>query len=364
MTPLETAIAAVRPVDERAMAAARAHLDGLTKPRGSLGRLEDLAVQLAGITGEPAPALEPRWIVVVAADHGIALRGVSAYPPEVTGQMVDNFLAGGAAISALARLHRASIVVVDAGVDRPFVSSSPAGGVRFVSSPIGRRTGDMSVGPAMSRGDAIRSIELGLWVAADGVREGIRLLALGEMGIGNTTSASAITTVMTGGPASAVTGRGTGVDDVGLARKVELIEQAIALNEPDRRDPIGVLAVVGGFEIGALVGLILGSAAARIPVVLDGFISGAAALIAAELCPAVTPRLIAGHRSPEPGHAIVLDRLGLSAILELDLRLGEGTGAALALGILDAAAHLRDEMATFESAGVSNREERLARVES
>jgi nicotinate-nucleotide--dimethylbenzimidazole phosphoribosyltransferase len=357
MTPLEAAIAAMQPLDEGAMAAARAHLERLTKPPGSLGRLEELAIMLAGITGDPAPALEPRRIVVVAADHGIARRGVSAYPPEVTGQMVDNFLAGGAAINALARWVGASVLVVDAGVASPPPRTRAGAGTnaRLVLSPIRPGTCDISVGPAMTHQEAMRSVELGLRVAADMVREGTRVVGVGEMGIGNTTSASTITAVMTGRAVRTVTGRGTGVDDRGLARKVDLIERAITVNRPHAADPIGVLAGVGGFEIGTLVGLILGSAAARVPVVLDGFITGAAALIAAELCPAVRPRLIAAHRSPEPGHAVILQRLGLSPILELELRLGEGTGAALAIGLLDAACRVRDEMATFDSAGVSDR---------
>jgi nicotinate-nucleotide--dimethylbenzimidazole phosphoribosyltransferase len=355
VTPLEATIAAVRPLDEGAMATARAHLDGLTKPRGSLGRLEELAIKLAGITGEPAPALEPRRIVIVAADHGIAHRGVSAYPPEVTGQMMDNFLAGGAAINALARWAGASVVVVDAGVATPFARSATDGptNARLVSSPIRAGTGDISVGPAMTRQQAIRSVELGLRVAADLAREGTGVMGVGEMGIGNTTSASAITAALTGRAVRTVTGRGTGVDDRQLAAKVDLIDRAITANRPDTADPIGVLAGVGGLEIGTLVGIILGSAAAGIPVVLDGFITGSAALIAAALCPAVRPRLIAAHRSPEPGHEVILHSLGLSPILDLDLRLGEGTGAALAIGLLDAACNVRDGMATFDSAGVS-----------
>ncbi|MEX2011172.1 MAG: nicotinate-nucleotide--dimethylbenzimidazole phosphoribosyltransferase [Chloroflexota bacterium] len=355
MTDLEAAIAAVRPLDEGAMAAARAHLERLTKPTGSLGRLEELAITLAGITGEPAPALEPRRIVIVAGDHGIARRGVSAYPPEVTGQMVDNFLAGGAAINALAGWAGASVVVVDAGVATT-LPRTRAGGrtkARLVSAPIRPGTGDISVGPAMTRQEALRSVELGLLVAADMSREGIGVTGVGEMGIGNSTSASAITAAMTGRDVRTVTGRGTGVDDRLRARKVDLIERAITVNRPDIADPIGVLAAVGGLEIGTLVGLILGSAAAGIPVVLDGFITGSAALIAAALCPAVRPRLIAAHRSPEPGHDVILERLGLSPILDLELRLGEGTGAALAIGLLDAACRVRDEMATFDSAGVS-----------
>lgn len=357
VTPLEATIAAVRPLDEEAMAAARAHLDRLTKPTGSLGRLEELAITLAGITGEPAPALEPRRIVVVAADHGIAQRGVSAYPPEVTGQMVRNFMAGGAAINALAAAVGASVVVVDAGVTTPFPSGEPVGasGARLVASPIRAGTGDISVGPAMTREEAVRSVELGLRLAAEMARSGRGVTGLGEMGIGNTTSASAIAAVMTGRAVRAVTGRGTGLDDRAWTRKVELIEQAIGVNDPDSADPIGVLAGVGGLEIGTLVGLILGSAATGTPVVLDGFITGSAALIATALCPAARPRLIAAHRSPEPGHTVILGCLGLVPLLDLDLRLGEATGAALAIGLLDAACRMRDGMATFSSAGVSDR---------
>ena len=357
MTPLEAAISAVRPLDEGAMAAAKAHLDHLTKPTGSLGRLEELVIMLAGITGEPAPALEPRRIVIVAADHGIAQRGVSAYPPEVTGQMMDNFLAGGAAINALARWAGASVVLVDAGVGTPFARSATDGrtNARLVSSPIRPGTGDISVGPAMTREEAIRSVELGLRVAAAMGREGAGVVGVGEMGIGNTTSASAITAVLTGHAVRTVTGRGTGLDDRQWARKVELIDRALIVNRPDAADPIGLLSGVGGLEIGTLVGIILGSAAAGIPVVLDGFITGSAALIAAALCPTLRSRLIAAHRSPEPGHAVILECLGLSPILDLDLRLGEGTGAALAIGILEAACRARDGMATFASAGVSDR---------
>jgi nicotinate-nucleotide--dimethylbenzimidazole phosphoribosyltransferase len=357
MNRLATTIAAVRPLDEGAMSAARAHLAGLTKPEGSLGRLEELAVQLAGITGDAAPAVEPRRIVIVAADHGIASRGVSAYPTEVTGQMVANFLAGGAAINALAGWAGASVVVVDAGVAMPLGWSRAARPTtaHLVSEPIRPGTADMSIGPAMTREEAESSIDLGLRVAADAVGDGIRLMGVGEMGIGNTTSASAITAVLTGCAVRTVTGRGTGLDEQAWTRKVALIEQAIGANRPDAGDPIGVVAKVGGLEIGALVGLILGSAAAGIPIVLDGFITGSAALIAAQLCPAVRARLIAGHRSTEPGHAVILERLGLSPLLDLDLRLGEGTGAALAMGLVGAACRVRDEMATFTSAGVSGR---------
>ena len=360
MTALQEAIAAIGPLDSRAMAAAQARVDGLTKPPGSLGRLEELAVQLAGIRGQEAPSVRRRTIVVVAADHGIARRGVSAYPPEVTAQMVANYLAGGAAINVLAGLAAADVLIVDAGVASPI--PRPAGGerassTRFLSAPIRRGTADMSIGPAMTRTEAMAAIDLGLAIARDLAIAGTDVVGLGEMGIGNTTAASAIVAVLTGLPVAAVTGRGTGIDDDALGSKIALIEGAIAVNRPNPADPLGVLAAVGGLEIATLVGLILGAAAAHIPVILDGFITGAAALGAACLCPALPPRLIASHRSAEPGHAAILERLGLRPLLELDLRLGEGTGAALALGLLDAACAVRDEMATFASAGVSGRAE-------
>lgn len=360
MTQIEDAIAAVTrlgPLDEVAMAAARRRLDGLTKPPGSLGRLEDLAVQLAGIAGEPAPTFTRRTVVVAAADHGIASRGVSAYPSAVTGQMVANFVAGGAAINVLAGLVGADVLVVDAGVAEPLpVAERPpaaAGRVRMQSSPIRRGTADMSAGPAMTRAEAETAIDLGLSIAQDLAASGTRIVAVGEMGIGNTTAASAIVAVLTGAAVADVTGTGTGLDDAGRARKIELIERSLEVNRPDRADPVGVLAAVGGLEIAVLVGLMLGGAAARLPVVLDGFITGAAALVATALCPGLPPRLIASHRSPEPGHAIVLERLGARPLLDLELRLGEATGAALALGLIDAACAVRDGMATFTTAGVS-----------
>jgi nicotinate-nucleotide--dimethylbenzimidazole phosphoribosyltransferase len=350
-------LAEIGRLDEAAMAAVRTHLEQLTKPPGSLGRLEELAVQLAGITGEPAPASRPRTIVVVAADHGVAAQGVSAYPSTVTAQMVANFLAGGAAINVLARQVEADVLVVDAGIAsaRSPDHGTATTGIRFVSKPIRAGTRDLSVGPAMTRPEALASIELGLEVAAAEARDGAHIIGLGEMGIGNTTAASAIAAVMTSRSAAEVAGRGSGVDDAGFGRKVAMIERALSINAPDPGDPIGVLATVGGFEIGALVGLILGSAAEHIPVVLDGFITGAAALLAAAIAPAVDDRLIASHRSVEPGHEIVLATLGLHPLLELNLRLGEGTGAALALGLVDAACGVRDQMATFASAGVAKR---------
>ena len=352
---LQQSIAAVRPLDGRAMADARAHLDRLTKPPGSLGRLEELAVQLAGITGERAPRFDRRTIVVATADHGVAARAVSAYPSDVTAQMVTNFLAGGAAISALARLVGAEVVVLDVGVAGAVHTGHAPGrpGTRLIDARIRDGTADMSIGPAMTRDEALRAIQAGLQLATDLAAGGVRLVGLGEMGIGNTTAASAVVAALTGLPPRRVVGRGTGLDEEGLARKVDVVETALAVNRPDAGDPVGVLACVGGLEIAALVGLAIGSAAAGLPVVLDGFIVGAAALVATRLCAALPGRLVAAHRSAEPGHAVVLDVLGLRPLLELDLRLGEGTGAALAIGLIDAACRVRDEMATFESAAVS-----------
>jgi nicotinate-nucleotide--dimethylbenzimidazole phosphoribosyltransferase len=340
--------ARIPPLDEIAMAAAQARQDLLTKPQGSLGRLETLSVHLAGIKGQAKPQVERKTVIVLASDHGIAEEGVSAYPSEVTAQMVLNFLRGGAAINALARQAGARVVVADVGVaadlpDAPHV----------ISRKIARGTANFAHGPAMSREQAARAVEIGVEIVLDQVDQGLDLVATGEMGIGNTTPASAITAAYTGLPAAAVTGRGTGVDEKGMTRKVSLIEQALALHKPDPEDPLGVLAAVGGFEIGAIAGVCLGAAAHRVPVVVDGFISAAGALIAAALCPAVKPYLIASHLSVERGHAPLWDSLGLRPLLDMDLRLGEGTGAVLAMHLLEAACRVLADMATFADAGVS-----------
>ncbi len=353
---LAAVIDAIGPLDTAAMAAAARQLDRLTKPPGSLGRLEELVITLAGITGRPDAPLARRQIVVAAGDHGVVRQGVSAYPSEVTAQMVANFVAGGAAINVLAAAVGASVTVVDVGVALrlPRVRRDRRRGGRLVRARIGNGTADMTRGPAMTRADTLGAVNVGLRLVADLRRRGgIDVLGVGEMGIGNTTAASAIVAALTGEPAHQVTGRGTGVDDEALARKIAAIERALAVNRPDAADPLGVLAAVGGFEIAALVGLMLGAAAVRIPVVLDGFITGAAALVGAALQPSLAPRLIAAHRSSEPGHAIVLERLGLRPYLDLGMRLGEGSGAALAMGLLAAAVQIRDEMATFESAAIS-----------
>jgi nicotinate-nucleotide--dimethylbenzimidazole phosphoribosyltransferase len=346
-------IAAVGPLDATAMRETRQILDSLTKPPGSLGRLEGLATWLAGVTGDPRATVQRREIVVAAADHGVTVQGVSAYPSEVTAQMVANFLDGGAAINVLAAGVGAEVTVVDVGVAGEIPVRSGGRGGRLIARRIRPGTADFSEGPAMSRAEAAYAVAVGLDVVRDLRRDGVELICVGEMGIGNTTAASAVTAVMTSTAVASVTGIGTGVDEGTRARKVAVIERALELHRPDPADPLGVLGAVGGLEIAALAGVILGAVVARVPVVLDGFITGAAALLAAGLAPGVAPRLLAAHRSLEPGHAIILQRLGLEPLLDLQLRLGEGTGAALAIGLLDAAVAIRDGMATFESASVS-----------
>jgi len=350
---LAAAIAAIEPLDEGAMAQARARQDQLTKPQGSLGRLEELAVWAAGVTGQPTPVLGRKIIVTAAADHGIAQRGVSAYPPDVTAQMVRNFLTGGAAVSVLARCVGARVVVVDAGVA---VDLAPARGL--LSRRAGAGTSDFSLGPAMGREQALFCLASGVRVAAAQARRGSGALATGDMGIGNTTAGTAVIAALTGVTPSAVVGRGTGIDDATWRRKVCLIERALEVNTPDPADPVDVLAKVGGFELGFLAGVILGAASRRWPVVLDGLASGASALLACRLAPRVRDYLMASHLSTEPGHRLALEDLKLTPLLDLKMRLGEGTGAALGLFLLEAACRLQLEMATFASAGVSRRQKR------
>lgn len=325
-----------------------AHLQSrLTKPAGALGRLEELHVWAAGVLRHPAPALDRKLIVVAAADHGVARDGVSAYPQEVTWQMVQNFLAGGAAVSVLASHAGADLAVVDAGVARD--THDP----RLHVVKLRAGTHNMTRRPAMSRDEAETLVARGIELARAECPRGPTAIALGDMGIGNTTAAAAITSVITSTPPRFTAGRGTGVDDAGFAAKVRAIERAIEVNAPDPLDAIDVLADVGGFELAFLAGVALGAAAASSPVVLDGFPTAAAVLIAAQLAPTCRPYLLASHLSAEPAHRITLDHLGLRPLLDLDLRLGEGTGAALALSLLDAALRIPREMATFESAGVS-----------
>jgi len=332
--------------DTAAAAQAQRRLDALTKPPGSLGRLEEIAVRLAAISGRP-PRVAAPVIFTLAGDHGVVAEGVSAYPQSVTAQMVENFLRGGAAVNVLARQAGARVVVADFGVATPL--GMPEG---LVVRRIGAGTANMAQGPAMTRAQAVAAIEAGAALAVEAIAGGADLLGTGEMGIGNTTAASAITAALTGAPADAVTGYGTGLDESGRARKVAVVRRALEVNALDPADGLDVLAKVGGFEIAGLVGVILAGAAHRIPVALDGFIAGAAALVADALAPAARDALFASHRSAEPGHALALRHLGLEPYLALDMRLGEGTGAALFVMLARAAAAIHAEMATFKSAGV------------
>jgi nicotinate-nucleotide--dimethylbenzimidazole phosphoribosyltransferase len=327
-------------------AEAQRHLDALTKPPGSLGRLEELAVRLVALTGRPPRVTQP-VIFTLAADHGVVAEHVSAYPQSVTAQMVDNFLAGGAAVNVLARQAGARVVVADFGMATP-LGARPGLVVRRLDAG----TRNMTLGRAMTPEQAIAAIEAGAELAEEAIGAGADLLATGEMGIGNTTAASAITAAVTGASPDEVTGRGTGIDDAGRARKVDAVHRALAMNAPDVRDGLDVLSKVGGFEIAGLVGVILAGAAHRVPVALDGFIAGAAALVAVTLAPDARHALFAAHRSAEPGHALALRHLGLEPYLALDMRLGEGTGAALFVLLARAAAAIYAEMATFKSAGV------------
>lgn len=348
LTTLDAICKQIGPLDEGAMQAARARQDRLTKPRGSLGRLEALAIQLAGITGAPIPRIRCKAVVIMAADHGIAAEGVSAYPPEVTRQMVRNFLRGGAAINVLARQAGAQVLIVDIGVAG---DSFPDAGL--LARKIAPGTANMTRGPAMRRDQALAAIETGIDVVRTHLPAEVDLVATGDMGIGNTSSSAALLAAFTGAAPASVVGRGTGVDDARLAHKVAMVEQALAANQPAPDDPLDVLAKVGGFEIAGLAGVMLAAAARRLPVVIDGFISGAAALAAARLAPNVTPYLIASHRSDELGHQLMLEALGLRPLLDLGMRLGEGTGAVLAMHLVEAAVRLHAEMATFAEAGVS-----------
>lgn len=338
-------IPAIPPIDEAARQQALDRQSLLTKPTGALGRLEALSVDLAGMTGRLDWLPVHRSIVICAGDHGVTTQGISAYPRSVTAQMVLNFLHGGAAINVLARQMGARVTVVDAGVAAVF-EPHPA----LIQAKIASGTADISVGPAMSIAQSEAAVHLGLRVMEIEMQRSIDLLVVGEMGIGNTTAASAVIAAITGQSVAEVTGRGTGLDDAALAHKIAVVEKALAVNRPS---PSEALQKVGGFEIGAMVGLILGAAAARVPVLIDGLISTSAALVAAQLMPAVRAYLIAGHRSAEPGHIIALESLGLFPLLDLGLRLGEGTGAALAIPLLEAAMRTLNEMATFGDAGVS-----------
>jgi nicotinate-nucleotide--dimethylbenzimidazole phosphoribosyltransferase len=347
-------IAAIRPLDEAAMNAAREHQDRLTKPRGALGTLEEVSVRLAGIAGVcPPPMPEPAVVAVFAADHGVHAQGVTPWPQEVTAQMVHNFLAGGAVVNAFARQSGAEVRVVDIGVKADLPAADG-----LLARKVAPGTADLTLEPAMTAAQARAAVEAGIEIARDLVAAGNRCLVTGDMGIANTTASAALIAAFTGRPAETVTGYGTGIDEATHERKIEVVRTALERARTELGDspaPLDVLAQLGGLEHAALAGFILGAAAERVPVVLDGVIAGAAALAAAALAPDVTGVCVAGHRSAEPGHSAALSHLGLRPLVDLELRLGEGTGALLALPLVQAAVRVLHEVATFDSAGVADK---------
>jgi len=350
MRLLESTISGIVPLDADARARARQRLEHLTMPYWALGRLMDLAEELAGMTGSVKPPVSRKTVVTMAGDHGVTVAGVTQYPQEVTVQMVYNFVRGGAGINAIARLVGARVVVVDMGVAGDL--GDLVAEKKIVSKRVRAGTGNIVAGPAMSRKEAVHSVESGIEVALE-LGDSTDIFGTGEMGIGNTTPSAAIIAVFSGKPVSEIAGRGTGIDDNQLLHKIAVIEKAIKVNRPDPSDPLNVLAKVGGFEIGGIAGLILGAASQRKPVLVDGFIATAGALVAAHLSPLSREYMIASHRSMEKGHHIALDCLGKKPLLDLDLRLGEGTGAALAMNIVEASVRILTEVATFEEAAVS-----------
>lgn len=350
MEKIKKIISKIKPINKKAMKNARDRLDNLTKPLGSLGKLEEIAERISGIRGRLAPVIKQKAIFTLAGDHGVVAEGVSAYPTEVTAQMVYNFVKCKAGINVLARHVGARVIVVDMGVaidleHRPTI----------VNKKVAYGTKNIAKGSAMTHEQAIQSIKTGVELVENELSKGIDIIGAGDMGIGNTTSSSAITAVITGAEVKKVTGSGTGIDDAVLKHKIKVIRQALKINQPNPNDPIDVLAKVGGFEIGGLVGVILAGATHQLPVVLDGFIVGAAGLIAYSLAPQVKDYLFAAHCSVEKGHKIILNKMGLKPLLDLGLRLGEGTGAALGISIIEAATKILNEMATFEEAAVSKK---------
>jgi len=348
MNIIETTLARIKPVDQTLLQQAQARLDNKTKPLGALGRLEEFARRMAAIHGDQTPDMTKKVVFTFAGDHGIVEEGVSLFPKEVTPQMVFNFLGGGAGVNVLARHSGVEVRVVDVGVDYDF-GATPG----MIHAKVARGTKNFAKGPAMSHDEALAALNVGIELADRCKAEGIALVGTGEMGIGNTTPSSAIIAAISGIPVRDLTHRGTGINDAALEHKVKVIEQGLALNKPDARDPLDVLTKVGGLEIAAIAGLVLGCAANSIPVVIDGFISTAGALIASELHPSVRDYIFAAHQSVEVGHRFMLERIGVRPILDLDFRLGEGTGAALAMGLIEAGVKIMKEMATFEQAGVS-----------
>jgi len=349
MSLLEKTCTEIPAIDREAAQATQRLLDGKTKPRRSLGRLEDLACQVASIQRQPLPPLPTKAIVVMAGDHGVVQEGVSAYPQEVTWQMLLNFARGGAAINVLARQAAARLVVVDMGVNGP-VETVPG----IVSHRIALGTRNFTLGPAMTIDQTVLALEHGITIAQELARSGVDLIGLGEMGIGNTTAATALLAAFSGRPVKELTGRGTGIDDAAWVRKVAAIEKALQVNPPAGLPALQVLASLGGFEIAGLAGVVLGAAACKIPVILDGFIASTAALCAARIAPHAAEYVLASHQSVEIGHLVVLKAIGCKPLFEFAMRLGEGTGAALAMHMVDAALHILHEMATFENAQVTD----------
>lgn len=350
MSILEQALNSIHPADRSLAPAIQAHLDDLTKPQGSLGRLEEVAMRFALATATVKPKPGKCRIYCFAGDHGVADEGVSAFPKEVTPQMVFNMLAGGAAINILARHAGAELKVVDMGVDAD-LSQAPG----LLHHKVARGTANIAVGPAMSKTQTVQALETGIALATGAASEGITLLGTGEMGIANTTPATALFATYLGLKPSAITGRGTGVDDARLQHKIRIIEKALATNKASLTDPLSILAVLGGYEIAGIAGLVLGGAANRVPVVVDGFISTAGALAAIKLHPAVADYVFFSHMSEEAGHRVIMDTIGIKPILDLNMRLGEGTGGALAMTIIQASLKMVNEMATFSSAHVSGK---------
>jgi nicotinate-nucleotide--dimethylbenzimidazole phosphoribosyltransferase len=349
---IQDTLKSIQPVSPIRLKGAQAHLDSLTKPPGSLGLLEDLAKKYAAIRDTDHPSINKKSVIIFAADHGVTEEGISAYPAEVTPQMVQNFLDGGAAINVLARQQNAEVLVVDIGVNHRFAPHPD-----LLDRKIAFGTRNMAKEPAMTRTQAEESITIGIQMAAELADKGVDLLATGEMGIGNTTASSAIFSVLSGLPASQVTGRGTGIDDKTLDKKIAVIQQALVRHTPDPEDPIDILAKVGGFEIGGIIGLLLGAAAQNIPVVVDGLISSAGASLAIKLNPSVKDYIFPSHRSVEPGQKVFFDLIEAPPLFDLKMRLGEGTGAVLAFSLIEAAVKIYSEMATFQSAGISDRAE-------
>jgi len=338
----------IKPPDARVLQQAQERLDNLAIPRGSLGRLMEIGKQYAGARGNPMPAIQKKRIFTFAADHGVVEEGVSAFPKQVTREMVFNFMRGGAGINVLARHAGAGVTVVDIGVDYDF---PPMEGL--VVQKVARGTNNMTKGPAMTRDEALRAVTAGIELGLDAAEQGADIIGTGDMGIGNTTPSSAIIAAFSGLSAAEVTSRGTGICDEALLVKIAAIEKALTLNRPDPQDPLDVLAKVGGLEIGGICGLIIGAASRSVPVVIDGFISTAGAVVACELCPLIKEYLFAAHLSVEKGHRAMLDRLGLKPLLDLGLRLGEGTGAALGIWLVEAGVKVLTEMLTFTEAGVT-----------